>query len=508
MLYGADYFTEDEWIKIDGLIHKGQYVFTQGPPIVRNVLEEELMSFDDSKETKVTLNVQTEALDTFELIEREPAQVSEEQLPSPISADSSASPSETPNATSAEVSSDEESAPIQPSIKNCSAMHDLSEMTTPCEKETTGETKEISTKSSSNGGLALGYTQAQLDEVKAFNAGLTKAGVKKRPKYSKVEDSYSSREFSECGNPAEPAIEEPCEPPTPAPTHQEIRSWADQVNDLESATPEPVSASPKEAPSNGWTVSPKVTTPGLIPKEVLVGQFVQAHGKPPRSVNDILQPNNPEFGPKRPDSRMSVKTTKTFTSKPKSVASVRAKPKASPQAAPKLKVAPGTVLIAQRSCPKISNMGFDVIAGDRIKVLKYISSDKHLGFNLRTKEQGQFSESVFKKDPAGLIERQQEIIKQTEAATVRRQRVASVSTTVSKKLDKFENMNAAEWDEVPVTRPKTVAPAPVRPSVGGLTASRFAVIADADSKSESSSLPEVAQGMTREEVDRLVDEKV
>jgi hypothetical protein len=206
---------------------------------------------------------------------------------------------------------------------------------------------------------------------------------------------------------------------------------------------------------------------------------------------------------------MSVKTTKTFTSKPKSVASViRAKPKASPQIAPKLKVAPGTVLIAQRSCPKISNMGFDVIAGDQIKVLKYISSDKHLGFNLRTKEQGQFSESVFKKNPAGLIERQQEIIKQTEAATVRRQRVASVSTTVSKKLDKVENMNAAEWDEVPVTRPKTVAPAPIRPSVGGLTASRFAVIADADSKSESSSLPEIAQGMTREEVDRLVDEKV
>jgi len=383
-------------------------------------------------------------------------------------------------------------------------------MATPAPKETTEEVKQ---RSSTTGGLAVGYTQAQLDEVKAFNAGLTRAGEKKRPKYAKVEDSYPSPEFSEGGNPSESAMEDRFEPPTPAPTHQEIRSWADQVNDQESVTPDPASAnselasaSPKGEPSNGWTAPPKVLTPGLIPK---VEQFVQAHGKAPRSVNDVLQPNNPEFRPKRPESRMSMKTTKTFISKPKSVASVaRVKSKALPQTSPKLKVDPGTVLIAQRSSPKISNMGVDVIAGDQIKVLKYISSDNHLGVNLRTKERGQFSESVFKKNHAALVERQQNIIKQAEATTVRRQRVASVSTTVSKKLDKFENMNAAEWDEVPVTRPKTVAPAPIRPAFGGLTASRFAVIAEADSKSESSSQPETRQGMTREEVDRLVDEKV
>ncbi|TGO53667.1 hypothetical protein BOTNAR_0289g00070 [Botryotinia narcissicola] len=31
MLYGAEYFTEDEWVKIDALLHKGKYVFTNGP---------------------------------------------------------------------------------------------------------------------------------------------------------------------------------------------------------------------------------------------------------------------------------------------------------------------------------------------------------------------------------------------------------------------------------------------------------------------------------------------
>ncbi|TGO52080.1 hypothetical protein BCON_0148g00250 [Botryotinia convoluta] len=31
MLYGAEFFTEDEWVKIDALLHKGEYVFTNGP---------------------------------------------------------------------------------------------------------------------------------------------------------------------------------------------------------------------------------------------------------------------------------------------------------------------------------------------------------------------------------------------------------------------------------------------------------------------------------------------
>ncbi|KAF7959415.1 hypothetical protein EAE96_001034 [Botrytis aclada] len=31
MLYGAEFFTEDEWVKIDALLHKGKYVFTNGP---------------------------------------------------------------------------------------------------------------------------------------------------------------------------------------------------------------------------------------------------------------------------------------------------------------------------------------------------------------------------------------------------------------------------------------------------------------------------------------------
>lgn len=172
MLYGADYFTEDEWKKVDGLLHKGKYVFTQGPP--RNVLEEELMSFDESKDSKANINVRTESFDTFELIEDDPMQAFAEQTTSPATV-STESPSETPNTTSAGVSSDEETAPMQ-KLKEATAMGDLFEMAA------APASKEEFAQPSPNGGLPLGCTQAQLDKVKAFNAGLTKAGKKSKSK--------------------------------------------------------------------------------------------------------------------------------------------------------------------------------------------------------------------------------------------------------------------------------------------------------------------------------------
>ena len=85
MLYGAAYFTEDEWIKIDGLIHKGQYVFTRGPQ--NNILEEELMSFDDSIEEKAHVNVQVQANESFDTIKADTMTITERQLPSPTSSE-------------------------------------------------------------------------------------------------------------------------------------------------------------------------------------------------------------------------------------------------------------------------------------------------------------------------------------------------------------------------------------------------------------------------------------
>lgn len=48
ILYGAHYFTEEEWIKFDSLLHKGRYVLSDGP--ASNILDAPLMTFEESKD--------------------------------------------------------------------------------------------------------------------------------------------------------------------------------------------------------------------------------------------------------------------------------------------------------------------------------------------------------------------------------------------------------------------------------------------------------------------------
>ena len=133
MLYGASYFTEDEWIKIDGLIHKGQYVFTSGP--ATNILDskdEELMSFDDANEKH---NLPVQATHTLDTTKEKTVVVAETEINSPTESDRADSihmPTETPNDTSVEPSSDEETA--APKAED-PAMFDFSQWDTPAEPE-------------------------------------------------------------------------------------------------------------------------------------------------------------------------------------------------------------------------------------------------------------------------------------------------------------------------------------------------------------------------------------
>jgi len=103
MLYGADYFTNEEWFKIDLLLHKGKYVLTQGPPQARSC-EEELIDFGEKMEPKIHVNT-TKSVEPFG------KDLSEQQIPSPTSSEGPDSQDETPNVTSVEPSSDEETAP-------------------------------------------------------------------------------------------------------------------------------------------------------------------------------------------------------------------------------------------------------------------------------------------------------------------------------------------------------------------------------------------------------------
>lgn len=518
MLYGADYFTEEEWIKIDGLVHKGQYVFTRGPP--NNLLEEPLMTFEDSAEDKPTLNVQIDSIDSFETTKKENVVGFEQQIPSPSSehANSTDGHAETPNETSAEASSDEEHTQPTQQPTETAPMFDFSETTPPTESEPEDLIpKREPVNIPSNGGLALGYTQAQLDEIKAFNAGLTKAGKKGRPKYSAVEESYPSPTWSQPEEALSEMTQEQTAYPSPTPTEHDTRitSWAEEVNAQEGSTEivAPIPTAPRKLQGN--------TTPASTEA---VEQFVKAHGRKPKSINDVYQPNNPQFRPKRPDSRASnatTKTAKTTKTVAKPVAALPP-PKETGPVLPRLNKPSGTILIAQSSATKTSKIRIDVRSGDKIRVLKHVSGSIFDGQNLRTNLRGQFPESIFKKAQGvktdnALIEQQRMLAAQAQQKQDAwgHTRVTSVPSVISNGLDRVEGVNAAEWDDVPiVSKPRTTAPTPTptRAPAGGLAASRFAVLADLESKSQTSAggseQQDIMQGMSRDEIGKIVDEKV
>ncbi|KAH6671676.1 hypothetical protein B0J14DRAFT_655533 [Halenospora varia] len=568
MLYGADYFTEDEWIKIDGLIHKGNYVFTRGPPT--NLLEEteeELMTFEDT-ETQVInnsagLHLQTEPMDTFSLAADlevpvlaekekealspvsklaesstpEPANSSEKESPSlladnvessnepeltnkdqnsplsrPASSDLlSSDPSSTATSALAEPNDSqihqELPAKDEPFFGTQSHMQSSATTTPPLE-----EPKREPAKIPQNGGLALGYTQAQLDEIKAFNASLTKAGQKSKPKYKNesYEDDYAN---DNCENdnyqpedspPQEVEAHEPQGSSSIAHVEKanRIHSWASEVNSQ-------VTGIEQASPRNSSWNAPVPTDPRVV----LVEGFARQHGRLPKALNDVLQPNNPQFKPphirppKRPDSRISIKTTKTVRSS--GIASVIERLGG---ALEEVKLVPGITAVAQNNFRASHPLGMEVEAGDQISILKHVSGTLYFGKNNRTKKTGQVQESVFKNprvngSPADLITYQQNLAAQKAVPSPVHLRNGSVSTTYSTGLDRVEGMNAAEWDDVPmVTRPRRRAePTPSRPAVkNGLATSRFAVLADEGEGSGSDQ--EFVHHMTREQVDKIFNQ--
>jgi len=524
MLYGAAYFTEDEWIKIDGLIHKGQYVFTRGPQ--NDVLEEELISFESSVEEKAQLNVQIHANESFDTTKADQVTITERPLSSPTSsepAESTHCPAETPNGTSIEASSDYEATHTQ-TVEPVSTLDWASEMA----ESTANEPAEIPKRSTpaqipSAGGLALGYTQTQLDEVKAFNAGLTKAGKKSRPQYTKDDESYSSPEW-----PEEVASQQASEDvfPSPTPSQQEtrIQSWASQVKTQEPAVSEIAAPKPsKDSPQ------PKIKSLNDPNAKAAIEAFTRINGRKPKSIGDIYQPKNPGFisPEKRAISRSSNATSQTARSISVSKAIVARPSTATTNtttgittatkstAKPDPRLQPGKTFIAQSAFKKTSKICIDVRPGDNIKIIKHVSGIMHYGLNQNSQQTGQFPESIFTLPPGvkskqeALIEQQQQralaVAKQTsQLALVNR--ALSVSTPSG--LDRLEGMNAAEWEDVSVA-PKRPArtPAPAT-KTGGLMASRYAVLADEDEPLTKKDL-ENPSGMTisKEEISRLVDEK-
>jgi hypothetical protein len=479
MLYGADYFTEDEWIKIDCLLHKGKYVLTNGPAQIL-LHEEELISFGDSKDEMEPTNINANSIEAFKPSEKDTIVVSEEQIPSPSSseaADSHFNQDETPNATSAEHSSDEETAPNTSSNVNNSPIIDFSEQIVTASAESFQPKPE--TQPQTSNGLPPGITQEQLDQARVMQASMTKAGQKSKPKYKRDEGPLAKSRWAEEDLPSEQTVEEAYPSPAPSERDTRISSWASNVN--------------AQQPPASKIASPAPTKKPVDPR-ALAEEFVKRCGRKPKSINDFYQPNNPAHFSNRPSSGVSDGTAKT--------------PRAT-QAAPKvaLKINPGSTYVAQSPQSKThgSDLRLDIQAGDYIKANKYVSGVMWVGTNSRTKQTGQVSESIFKKAPVAPKSESAKLIQSAAAA------LTVASPSIRNRLENVEWTNAAEWDDVHVKsghKFATPVPAPVRPALGGLASSRFSVVAD---RQESNPQLPAQDGITyamKREFGKMVDEKV
>jgi hypothetical protein len=505
VLYGASYFTEEEFIKIDGLIHKGQYIFTSGPQKNLNV--------SDDITLKIPVNT------SFNTVKEDTAVVSEAAPPSPISSKHHSDyPEETFTGTSAEASSDDESAP---------SLNAFTETTQKASEDAASTPKREPVAVRDHGGLSAGYTQAQLDAAKALNAQLLAGREKKttRPKHREGAKTYSSSARSGEG----PVKNASGQSPTPAQNDTHIHSWAEDVNAQQGEVHSPVPRKGSEKPD----IPPQA--------KVLVNEFTKVHGKKPSNIHDLIQPNNPQFRPldKRPGSRASNAIHKTTQpigklAAPKPI--VPTGPRKSklnvPSGKSQLNVTSGTVLVAQSGAKKESANQIEVIAGDKIKVFKLVSGITHVGHNLRTQQTGHFPETVFKK-VAAQNNRMDDLLEQKRAIATRQaqahSRAPSVvsnglnsiertnaaewesSSVASNDLDGIESRNAAEWDDVKViSRRQTKVPGANKPVLlSGLGTSRYAVLADeADTLISSSDQQKLMTREVREGMSKLFDERV
>ena len=483
MLYGADYFTDDEWVKIDGLLHKGRYVLSDGPT-TSNVFEEPLMTFedednqDDTKEegkgdnkednkehskedtreyTKEDIKdtnedtkdyvqdtvVELPPDDSFYQTRSDSIAISEASVSPPPSEQGDSLPSAPENTSETPVeTSDEDSYPPRASTAEPATEPNAADSTALTTVQSAAAQPQPETK------VPQGprYTQEQLDEVRAFNAGLTKAGQKTRPKYEPVEEDRESEWIQDYDDP----YREQQSYPSPPPTEREARvdTWADGVTKLPSSSP----------PSHIESPTPNRTLPSTPAVEVLAEQFIKTHGRQPKSLNDFYQPKNPQHQLRRPESQASMRTTRTS-------ATLKSAVQSSPGggASPANGIVLGKVYTAQSSAPK-RGIRIEVRTGDHIRISKYVSGIMYIGENLRNKERGQIPETIFMR---GSSPPHQNGIADNRMPSHQRG------------LDEVENANAAEWDDVSsIRRPETAGPTSRPQYGGGLAASRFSTIPD------------------------------
>lgn len=410
MLYGADYFTDAEWVRIDHIIHKGNYVFTSGPST--HMLDEPLMSFGEPKQENPL------PIENCENKEKDTIIIMGEKQTEPTSSnmmDTSNSESDPATFLSADNSADGKTPPFP------------SRITTPALSEPAKRPV-----------LPTGYTQEQLEESKAFRSDVKiKANHYSKPQSSSWDTNAIDQADLE----------------SPLPTEALVSSWASGVHEAGDVASLQNSTSTL-ALQDGTSKTPRPssissTRTPLI--EIYYKQFLDKYGRAPSSLGDYWQPNNPEYkGPNPPTTPKYARSVTSTASVPRkkilSSGTSGFQPHSkSLNGSQSEQIVIGAMYIATHTQIKTSKIQLEANVGDCLQVMNLVSGITYVCQNIQTGERGQFKATMLRllDTPANQVAGKGWVGERAHA----RNNVPSI--------DMIETLNAAEWDEDPASRTKT-----------------------------------------------------
>ncbi|PQE06857.1 hypothetical protein CJF32_00010426 [Rutstroemia sp. NJR-2017a WRK4] len=510
ILYGSGYFTDEEWTRLDLLLHKGKHVFEDGPsqpesnhvyaPTIKEKVadtrkgtvpshyaEELLLVFDDVVGEVAENHVHVEAVgSSSQDVGLNNKTTSELELASPLSANSEEpantfSPVESSGSSASSVTYDvpKGNDSVRSARVDAANTTELQQMSWPDIGLVSTPVSQLN-KAPQDGqrpGLPPGVTLEQLELAKSFMGGVAK-------KYVASPSSQNT--------PAKKI-------PTPKKEPERI-DWATEVN--EAVAQHALPSRPRSVVSSAPSASTgsKVCA-GLSSAESSrrIELFTKTFGRPPKALSDYYQPNNPEFNPPWLKASTVVPSPrKGAPSAPTAPAAFHARSPSSPglnksvnSVVPQnyialFKINVGSVYVATQSHDTRSgsgNLAFN--AGDKIRISKYVSGNMWRGENLRTKQTGHVQKSHLKelKEDSGNASRAVLQIK---------------PPSIQNLVDDIEETNAAQWESdadviVPTDRPQ------LNPKVEGK--SNYA------EPREASAVTGIKEE-TRAEVEKLWDEKV
>jgi len=349
ILYGAGHFDETAWFQMDKLIHRGKYVFTNGPPS-----KEPVQPLLEHKETLV--------------IRTEPYNIAQKEVALPTVEDTSAT-----SATSVESALSSLYLASEKLISESPAPSLISPLTDPyvavpaCTSSSLTPVPEFDMSVCNSS-----HTQPQASVPKAAFLG---GNVEDQLENSRAEEGSLSTSREDA----------------------RISSWASDVDaaELEQQNLAALASSKDETIS----VSDK-TVYSSASLDATNRKFINLHHQAPKYLNDISQPRNADYsGPKPRKSKLSIpaivprspgKKVEQFTENGYLTALEIGKSYTAAQAQK------GTEIIRPNK-PALPGIKLDVAQGDEVKILKSVSGLIYHATNARTRVAGQVSAGMFLK---------------------------------------------------------------------------------------------------------------